>query len=146
MDRTDQLLLDTLKQNSRASASELSRLAHLSVPAVTERMRKLEQSGVIEQYSIKLNRAVTGHKLTAFVFVTLEQTAQVLPFRTKIVQNPLVLECHHIAGQADYLLKVATADTEELEDFLMKQLKVLSGVRSSNTIICLSTLKEEFNV
>ena len=89
MDETDYLLLATLKQNSRASASELSRLAHLSVPAVSERLRKLEQSGVIEQYSIKLNRAATGHKLTAFVFVTLEQTAQVLPFRKKLYKTRL---------------------------------------------------------
>jgi Lrp/AsnC family leucine-responsive transcriptional regulator len=69
-----------------------------------------------------------------------------MKFRQEIVRHACVLECHHIAGPHDYLLKVLSKDTEELENFLSRILKGMDGVMNSNTIICLSTLKEEINV
>ncbi|HWR19586.1 MAG TPA: Lrp/AsnC ligand binding domain-containing protein, partial [Clostridia bacterium] len=66
-------------------------------------------------------------------------------FRNAIVQHNCVLECHHVAGTYDYLLKVIVEDTHALENFLTKTLKKIHGVSSSNTIITLVTLKEEIN-
>ena len=146
MDKLDYEILDALKENARASASEISRRVSLSVPAVTERIRKLEQAGVIEKYTVKVGRKATGYHLMAFVFVTIATVARNTFFQEKIVLEPCVLECHAIAGPNDYLLKVLVRDTDELEHFLSHTLKKIDGVVAINTIIRLSTLKEELNI
>ncbi len=141
MDDIDIGILSELKKNGRASASEISRKVSLSIPAVAERIRKLEQSGIIEQYTIK-----TGNKLLAFIFVNIDKNENIDNFRSTIVKHNCVLECHHVAGEYDYLLKVILEDTEALEYFLTSILKKIKGVDSSNTIISLTTLKEEMNI
>lgn len=145
MDTIDTAILEVLKENGRASASEISRRVRLSVPAVAERIKKLEQSGIIRQYTVKIDRYQTGQRLMAFVFVNINRTEHIDNFRSQIVQYPCVLECHHVAGAYDYLLKVALEDTQALESFLSGILKKIDGVSSSNTIITLATLKEEMN-
>lgn len=146
MDGMDRRILSRLRRNGRASAAEISREVHLSVPAVSERIRKLEQLGVIEGYTVRVSRAAEGLGLLAFVQVVIEHTAEVAAFRAAAVAEPCVLECHHMAGGCDYLLKVLVRDAAALERFLMERLKVMPGVLSSNTMICLSTLKEESGV
>lgn len=145
MDEIDVAILNELKQNSRSSASEISKKVSLSIPAVAERIRKLEQSGIIQQYTIRINRQKTEQRLLAFIFVNIDKNENIDNFRNTIVQYNCVLECHHIAGAYDYLLKVVLEDTEALEVFLSKKLKKIKGVASSNTIIILITLKEEIN-
>ena len=146
MDVTDQRILESLKQNSRMTASDIGKRVGLSVPAVSERIRKLEEAGVIEAYTVKINREKTGHKLLAFVFVGIEHTKHIDNFRTRIVACEPVLECHHLAGEYDYLLKVLVEDTTQLERFLSDTLKQLPGVVKSNTMISLSTMKESINL
>ena len=145
MDTIDQAILNELKTNGRAPVSEISKKVNLSVPAVAERIRKLEQSGIIEQYTVKIDRQKTERNLLAFIFVSIDGTDNTEAFRKKIVQYPSVLECHHVAGSYDYLLKVVAKDTTALEDFLTSSLKQIDGVANSNTIISLATLKEELN-
>lgn len=146
MDDIDIGIISELKKNGRASASEISRKVSLSIPAVAERIRKLEQSGIIEQYTIKVSRFKTGNKLLAFIFVNIDKNENIDNFRSTIVKHNCVLECHHVAGEYDYLLKVILEDTEALEYFLTSILKKIKGVDSSNTIISLTTLKEEMNI
>lgn len=146
MDAIDWNILRALKENGRATASQISGKVRLSVPAVAERIRKLERAEVIEQYTIRIKRSKTPYTLLAFIFVALERTKDVAAFREEIVRQPCVLECHHVAGEYDYLLKVLVEDAEGLERFLMEVLKELPGVAKSNTILSLSTLKEEHNL
>lgn len=73
-------------------------------------------------------------------------SADIKSFRKAILNLPNVLECHHIAGKYDYILKISVKDTDALEDFLINSLKKIDGVASSNTLISLSVLKEEFNL
>ena len=146
MDEIDIKILNHLKENARATASEISKQINLSIPAVAERIRKMEVSGAIEKFTIKINRAQQGYHLLAFIMVTIDKTENIMPFREEICQCPNVLECHHLAGPADYMLKVLVRNTLELEDFLMNKLKKIDGVVSSNTFISLSTLKEEVNL
>lgn len=146
MDTIDREILTLLKQNGRASASEISKQVHLSVPAVGERIKKLEQSGTIGQYTIRVNRCQTGGQLLAFIFVRINKTENITQFRSSMVQHSCVLECHHVAGEYDYLLKVALADTQALESFLSTTLKAANGVASTNTVVALTTLKEEINL
>lgn len=145
MDTIDYAILNELKQNGRASASEISKKVNLSIPAVAERIRKLEQTEIIQQYTIKINRDKIEKRLLAFIFVNIDKTENIDNFRNAIVQHNCVLECHHVAGTYDYLLKVVVEDTPALENFLSKTLKKINGVSSTNTIITLITLKEEIN-
>ncbi|BAK98375.1 AsnC family transcriptional regulator [Oscillibacter valericigenes Sjm18-20] len=146
MDAIDHAILNELKRNGRASASEISKKVNLSIPAVAERIRKMEQAEVIQQYTIKINRDKIGKHLLAFIFVNIDKTENIENFKNTIVQHDCVLECYHVAGIYDYLLKVATEDTQALEDFLSNTLKKIKGVSSSNTFIALITLKEKINL
>ncbi len=145
MDTIDYDIINVLKENGRASASEISKTVNLSIPAVTERIRKLERAEIIQQYTIKINRRKIEQRLLAFIFVNIDKTENINSFRNAIVQHNCVLECHHIAGMYDYLLKVVMEDTQALEYFLSNTLKTIKGVSDSNTIITLTTLKEELN-
>ena len=146
MDEINKAILAQLIKNSRSTASEISKQVNLSVPAVAERIRKMETSGMINGYTVKLDRQQLGLQLIAFIMVTLDNSSSIANFRDKMVACPDVLECHHLAGQSDYLLKIRVENTDQLERFLMDVLKKTAGVASSNTLICLSTLKEELNV
>jgi Lrp/AsnC family leucine-responsive transcriptional regulator len=143
MDDIDQQILEMLKSNGRMTSSEISKVIHLSVPAITERIRKLEKSGVINQFTVKLNRKAIGHNLVVYIFVQLHGSAETEQFRKSIIQSPIVLECHHISGEYDYLLKVGLPDLSEMEGFITHTLKANHNVVRSNTIFTLSTLKEE---
>ena len=146
MDETDIRILEELKKNGRATASEISKAVSLSVPATAERIRKMEHSGVIERYMVKVNQKAMGYRLLVFILVTIDASGNIPNFRAEIVKKKNVLECHHIAGQSDYLLKVLVADTDELEAFISEYLKGIPGVVSTTTLINLSTLKEEINI
>lgn len=146
MDTIDLKIIDVLKENGRASSSEISKRVNLSIPAVAERIRKMEEADIIEKYTIKVNRDKINFKLLAFVFVNIDKPENVEGFRRYIVQYSSVLECHHVAGEYDYLLKVLVEDTKSLEHFISNMLKNIKGVIKSNTIIALSSLKEDINI
>lgn len=145
MDEIDRSILEALNENSRMTISDISKKVKLSIPAVTERIRKMDDSGTIEGYTVKINRAKAGYKLLAFVLVVIDRTEQIPAFRAFIAGCGEVLECHHLAGEYDYLLKVLVEDTGELEKFLSHTLKSVPGVIRSNTMISLSSLKEKWN-
>ena len=145
MDTIDLKILNSLEGNARATAKEIGQKVNLSIPAVSERMRKLEASGAIEEYTLKVNREVMGYHLLAFIFVDIDLEENIDPSRMAIKEFPEVLECHHLAGEYDYLLKVIIKDTKELEHFISKKLKRIKGVQKSNTLISLLTIKEVLN-
>ena len=146
MDATDRKILSILKENSRESASEIAKRVSLSVPAVTERIRKLEQGGVIEKYTLRINPCELGYNLLVFVLVKIDASRNLEAFQDEVTALANVLECHHIAGPSDYLLKVLVKDMQDLETFLSCTTKDLPGVAETQTLFCLSTLKEEFSV
>ncbi|MCH5138794.1 Lrp/AsnC family transcriptional regulator [Clostridiaceae bacterium UIB06] len=146
MDSIDFKIIDALKENSRSSTSEISKRVSLSIPAVAERIRKMEEGNIIEKYTIKVNRDKMNYKLLAFIFVNIDRSENIENFRKSIIQYSSVLECHHVAGEYDYLLKVLVEDTKALEYFVSNMLKKIKGVVKSNTIIALSSLKENINI
>lgn len=146
MDHIDEKILTILKKNGKASATEISKIVGLSIPAVSERIRKMEHNGIIEGYRAKISRRKTGYNVTAFIMVNLERSGDVEEFRQKVVEFNQILECHHVVGAFDYLLKVLVKTPDDLEHFLMEELNEIPTVASSQTFMCLSTLKEEWNV
>lgn len=142
MDAIDHDILKLLKTDGRMSHSEISKHIHLSLPAVSERIRKLEACGCIDGFTVKLNREFMGLGLLAFIFVTLDRPEHIPAFHAAILEEEAILECHHLAGEFDYMLKSATGSTKELEELISLRLKQIPGVIKTNTMIALSSVKE----
>ncbi len=145
MDNIDYKIVAELSKNARVTGAEIARKVHLSLPAVTERLRKLDQSGLIDQYTIKLNRELFGLKTLAFIKVWIDHT-KVGNAKDYLLSLNEVLECHHVAGDYDLLLKVLVKDTSELEVLLADKIKSNSSITRTSTTIVLSTYKEDINL
>lgn len=138
MDEIDVKILKILSNSGRSTASEISKAVHLSIPAVSERIRKLEESGVINGYTARLSRACIGMPLTAFVQVSVHSDASLA---AAICTDPAVLECHRTAGEFDYILKLALRDLSHLDSFLFA-LHSCKAVAKVHTSVVLATEKE----
>lgn len=144
MDKTDRRILQQVKDNARITGADIARNIHLSLPAVTERLRKLEREGYIRQFTAKLNREKLGLSLLAFIQVWIDH-ARSGTVREQLTDMNEVLECHHVAGDCDLLLKVLVKDTAALEELLVRKIKGIKAVTRTATTIILSTYKEELN-
>ncbi len=145
LDEIDVKILELLQINSRVKRSELSEKTGLSLPSVTDRLRKLEENGYIDSYITKLNRKMLGKDITAFIFVVSDSSKNYRDFISRALQTPEVLECHSITGDGSHVLKVQTENTSTLEKLLSK-IQSWKGVNSTRTSIVLSSHKESFQV
>ncbi len=134
VDETDWKILKALQTNGRVSYRELGEQIGLSTPAVSERVRKLEDAGVIEGYSARLNLEKLGKSIVAFVNVNTRPESNE-PLQKFVKKTPEVLEAHYITGQASFVLKIAIGSILDLEDFIKK----LSHFGPTQTSIVLST-------
>ncbi len=140
-DEIDLHILALLQENGRMHRTDVAEKVGLSVPAVSERMRKLEEGGVVTGYHAVLDAKKLGYDVTAFIFVQSESSTQYKAFREKAAGHPEVLECHAITGEGSHLLKVRTRDTASLEK-LLSQIQSWPGVRGTRTNVVLSSPKE----
>ena len=138
--------LKLLMRNGRASWAELGHLLGLSAPSAADRVRKLEQRGVIRGYAALVDPASVGYPLTAYVSVSLASHRNRAAFLRAISKMDQVVECHHVAGDDDYLLKVRCRGTQDLDHLLATQLKDKLRVARTRTTIVLSTAKESVRV
>lgn len=143
MDELDYRIVELLQRDGRATQLEVSRTVGLSQPAVAERIRKLEERGVITGYSARVDAAKLGKDITAFIGVSIEHPKYFEGFARKVLAMPEVLEAHRVAGQDSYLLKVRTSNTKTLDTLLVETLRIISGVTRTHTTIVLSSIKEE---
>ncbi len=143
LDKLDKHILQVLQKDARISNTELARRVSLSPPATHARVRRLEKDGLIQNYATVVDRKKAGYDLLCFVSISLQlhDTEQVAGFIKIITEMPEVLECHHVTGEYDYLLKVVTRNTEDLEDFLMNRLTPVSGVARIHTSLVLREAK-----
>jgi Lrp/AsnC family leucine-responsive transcriptional regulator len=146
MDALDHQIVDLLQRNGRVTQLELSRAVGLSQPAVAERIRKLEERGVITGYTARVDAAKLGKDITAFIGLSIEHPKYFEGFARKVQTLPDVLECHRVAGQDSYILKVKTENTKTLDTLLVETLRTISGVTRTHTTIVLSSIKEETHV
>jgi Lrp/AsnC family transcriptional regulator, leucine-responsive regulatory protein len=138
--------LQTLMRNGRTTWAELGQLLGLSAPSTADRVRKLEQRGIIRGYAALVDPALVGYPLTAYVSVSLASHRNRAAFLRAISKMDQVAECHHVAGDDDYLLKVRCRGTQDLDHLLATQLKDKLGVARTRTTIVLSTAKESVRV
>lgn len=140
-DAIDRRLLQLLQRNARVSQHDLARAVGLSAPAVAERVRKLEERGVIRGYTAVLEPKRLGQDVTAFIVVGINGSRSYGDFRKRVEEQAEVLECHSVTGQGSHLLKVRVADTGGLEA-LLAEVQAWPGVQWTNTSLVLSTVKE----
>lgn len=141
-DAIDSKLIEALMLNGRISFADLAAHVGLSAPAVAERVRGLEHRGVIRGYAALGDPNLLGCGVTAFVAVALERPEHRAPFAELVRELPEVQECHHIAGDFDYMLKVRCAALLDLERIVGEHIKGLAGVVRTRTTIALSAVKE----
>lgn len=146
MDAIDHLLVQLLQTDGRATQLQLARDVGLSQPATAERIRKLEAARVITGYAAKVDAGKLGKDVTAYIGVGVEHPKYFDGFAKKVLAMPEVLECHRVAGQDSYLLKVKTTNTTTLDTFLCETLRTIAGVTRTFTTIVLSSIKEDTRV
>jgi Lrp/AsnC family transcriptional regulator, leucine-responsive regulatory protein len=142
IDATDRRLLAALQKDARLTNAELADLAHLSPSACHRRVQRLEEAGLIAAYVALLDPRAIGKPTTVYVEITLQsQATEVLEaFETAVARVPDVLECHLMAGAADYLLKMVVADTEDFARIHRQYLSRLPGVAQMQSSFALRTV------
>lgn len=140
LDSIDIKILNALQANARISNAELATSVNLSQTPCLRRLRKLEQSGLIEQYSARLNHSMLGINVSAFVFIKLNKntSSNAAEFETAVIAFPEVLECCVLAGVHDYALRVAMADLQAFEIFLKDKLANVDQVENIESTIILN--------
>ncbi|MGB3190739.1 MAG: Lrp/AsnC family transcriptional regulator [Limnoraphis sp.] len=142
LDTIDIKVIQHLMVQGRITWSELASVLGLSAPATAERVKRLEERGVIQGYNARINPEAVGCELTAFIAVTLQQPQYRAAFLQRIEEMSAVMECHHITGDDDYLLKVRCQNTRHLERIVSEEIKGISGILKTRTTVVLSTAKE----
>ena len=141
----DKQILEILQRQGRVPNVQLASEVGLSPPAVLERVRKLEERGIIERYVALVDNKKVGMGTVAFVAVSLNlhQQDSIENFHGFVKECVKVLECYYVAGTDDYLLKIYSRDIDDYEHFLLNKLTRTKGIDRVRTMFVLSTLKRE---
>jgi Lrp/AsnC family transcriptional regulator, leucine-responsive regulatory protein len=142
IDPVDLKILDSLQQDARIANVELARQVKMAPSAVLERVRKLEERGLIQGYEARLNAKTLGLGLVAFVFVRTDERAGSDATSKALAAIPEIQEIHDVAGEDCFLVKVRALDTEALGRVLRDRIGAIPTIRSTRTTIVLQTLKE----
>lgn len=142
-DDLDKKLLALLQANSKQTNKELSNKLNLSVTAVYERIKKLEKEGVIDNYVALLKKEKVNKTFVVFCHIKLVQHTQeyVIRFEKEVANLQEVLECYHISGDYDYLLKVVVKDMESFREFMVSKLTTINHIGSTHSMFVISEVK-----
>ncbi len=141
VDALDIKILDILQKNGRTKRNQVAEEVGLSIPSVSERLKKLEENGVIEGYFARLNKKAFGFDIMAYILVMMESSKHYKTLLNKVDHIPEILECHSVLGEGSHLLKALTKNTESLEK-LLGEIQSWPGVMATKTTFVLSTIKE----
>ena len=142
MDEIDRNLVIALQENGAAGLAELSKAAGLSVSATAERVKRLEERGVIRGWRVDLDPVAAGCPLLAFVFVAMRPGRDDAAFLKAMRKQEAVLECHTVTGAWCYLIKIRLPDVAALESFVSDEVRGQPGVERTETILALASPKE----
>ena len=143
LDSTDKALLSYLQHNSKQTNKELSNKLNLSVTAVYERIKKLEREGVIQKYIALVEPEKVDLELMVFCQIKLTQHSReyLTKFESEVTQLTEVLECFHVSGEYDYLLKVLVKDMEHFRMFMVSKLTTLQHIGSTQSSFSINKVK-----
>ena len=143
LDPTDKKLLSLLQYDSKQTTKQLSSKLNLSVTAVYERIKKLERERIIDKYVVLLNRNKIQKDFVVFCHLKLIQHTKefLTKFESQVVLLEEVLECHHVSGDYDYILKIVVKDMEAYREFLVTKLTTLKHIGSTHSTFVISEVK-----
>lgn len=143
LDAIDKKLLGLLQNDTKKTTKELSMVLNLSVTAVYERIKKLEREGVISKYVAILDRNKVEKAFVVFCHIKLIQHTKdfVTTFENEVVKLNEVLECFHVSGDYDYILKVCVKDMEEYREFMVTKLTALQHIGSTHSSFMIGEVK-----
>ncbi len=141
LDETDRKILELLQRDARTTNAAIAAEVGMTAPSVFERVRKLEQRGVIKRYTVTVDPASVGKTLTAFIRLTVAYDEKHASGKRAISLDPDVLECYSVAGEDCFIIKTQVSNPSELEG-LINRIRGQITVQRSVTMIVLSALKE----
>lgn len=144
MDSIDYRILRILQKNARETASNISKVIHLSVSAVIERIRKMEETGVIKNYTIIVDEKKIGNEMTALMEVSLEHPKYFDDFAASITEFDEIVSCYYQTGDFDLMLKISCFSSEELER-IHREIMSFEGVSATRTHVVLKSVKNIFS-
>ena len=142
-DDTDKKLLHLLQKDSKQTNKALAYKLNLSVTAIYERIKKLEKNGVVTHYVALVDKRIVKKDFVAFCHVKLVQHSQdyVVKFEREVNKLNEVLECYHLSGDYDYLLKVLVKDMEAFREFMVKKLTSIDHIGSTHSMFMINEVK-----
>ncbi|MDJ0764177.1 MAG: Lrp/AsnC family transcriptional regulator [Myxococcota bacterium] len=145
MDNIDKKIIRTLQEQGRITNVELARQASLAPSSMLDRVRRLEERGVIKSYRAVLDPGAIGYHVQAMVMITLgrHQAGSIESFEERIRSIPEVKACYHLTGQYDYLAHVVVRDIDHLRKLVKHELAAIGGVEKQETFLTLSVIKED---
>ena len=143
LDRTDLHILRLMQENARISNADMARELGMAPSGVLERVKKLEQKGVIKQYTARINPGALQQKMLAFIFMKASDGPGCNDTAQELARIPEVQEVHHIAGEDCYLVKVRTYDSSTLMELMRNKFGKIPKLLSTRTTIVLETVKEQ---
>ncbi len=143
MDAIDKKLLELLQNDTKKTTAALSLILNLSVTAVYERIKKLEREGIIDKYVALLNRNKINKGFVVFCHLKLLQHTKefINQFEKEVVKLDEVLECFHVSGDYDYILKICVKDMEEYREFMVTKLTTLQHIGSTHSTFMIGEVK-----
>jgi Lrp/AsnC family transcriptional regulator, leucine-responsive regulatory protein len=143
LDPIDRKILQILQQDGNITNAQLAKDIGLSPAPTLERVKKLEQNGIIQSYHAELNKEKIGIGVSIFVLVTLSshKMNQINSFVEKIKLIPEIIECHHITGQGDFLLKILTKDIPSYQTLILNTLSQIEEIGNMRSMVNLNTYK-----
>lgn len=142
LDRIDRRILAILAEDGRRSYEKIAAEVGLSGPSVFERIRKLEARGVIRGFTVQIDPAAIGLEMLAFTWLTQAPGTIATDLTADFAQIPEIEECHHIAGEADYILKIRARDPRDLERVL-RRIQTVRHVFTTETSVVFSSAFEQ---
>lgn len=143
MDKIDRAILMQLQKDAKLNTKEISSLVGLSVTPTYERIKKLEQSKIIKSYVALLDRSKIDKKVIAYCQITLakHQKELINNFKEEVILLTEVMECHHVSGNFDFLLKVSSRDINEFHEFINEKLSLVGGILTIQSSFVMNSVK-----
>lgn len=143
LDEINRRILDLLQEDSSITNAELARRIGLAPATTLERVRWMEQSGIIAKYVAVVDPEKVGMPITAFVEIAMSDhsAATIDAFAKGVAEIPEILECHHVAGEKDFVLKVVTEDIRSYEKVALEKIATMPNIGQITTVFVLSTVK-----
>lgn len=143
LDHTDYKIIELLQQNCKQTTKEMADQLDLSTTAVYERVKKLEKQNIITDYVAIINKEKINRSFMTIAHVKIKSHSKeaIIKFEKKIDQIPEVMECFHVSGEYDYILKIGVQDMEAYREFMLSKLTTLEEVQSTHSMFVIKEVK-----